>query len=262
MASPGFGRRVVLVIGVVSLLSGGDVEAQCPGADAILGRLGQLGLERGARTASFSVPPPQRLYEKAAKKPGEVASSRDGAKGLAVAVVSIRIEPLWKAINDEANHADGGYLMVDRSEVVGGTSRGQSRQVFQSGSKMGIGRWWVTRTRMNAELFAATQGMLWESIWDGTKQPEEPPVSDPPDLSPVKSTQGAWLLARIDEGCTLVEHFSWSEPGGFAGAMQGPVLGKALRGAVEGMARLASERYAREPPPGPPFVRPDGQPLD
>jgi hypothetical protein len=38
------------------------------------------------------------------------------------------------------------------------------------------------------------------------------------------------------------------------------VLGRALRQSVEGMVRLAAERY-RTPPEGPPFVRPDGTPL-
>ena len=175
-------------------------------------------------------------------------------------VAALPIEPIWKAINDEANHAAGDYLLVQRSEVVAGTPRGQSRRVFQSGSKMGIGRWWVTDTSMNAELFAASAGELWEVVWEGADQPSEAPVAEPPDLSPVKFTRGAWLLARIADDCTLVEHFSWSDPGGFVGVLQGMVLGKALREAVEGMVRLARERYA-EPPPGPPFLQPDGEVL-
>ena len=43
--------------------------------------------------------------------------------------------------------------------------------------------------------------------------------------------------------------------------MQGLVLGKALTQSVEGMVRMADERY-RGPVDGPPFVRPDGSPLD
>jgi len=193
---------------------------------------------------------------------GHVGTYRDGSKGFAVAVATLPVEALWRAINDEAHHAEGDYLLVERSEVIGGTPRGRSREVFQAGSRMGIGRWWVTQTRMNGELFASSQGALWEVVWEGDQQPATPPVENPPDLSPVKWTRGAWLLASVSKDCTLVEHFSWSDPGGFVGVMQGMVLGKALREAVEGMVRLADERYRRAPTVGPPFLRPDGSPLD
>jgi hypothetical protein len=102
---------------------------------------------------------------------------------------------------------------------------------------------------MNGELFEASGGALWEVVWgDDMEGLEGPPVDDPPDLSPVKRTRGAWLLVPLAEDCTLVEHFNWSEPGGFVGMMQGLVLGRALR------------EY-RTTPAGPPFVRPDGSPL-
>jgi hypothetical protein len=68
------------------------------------------------------------------------------------------------------------------------------------------------------------------------------------------------LLVPLAEECTLLEHFTWSDPGGFVGMIQGLVLGRALRGSIEGMVRLADERY-RALPDGPPFVRPDGTPL-
>lgn len=242
------------------LLAPAAAGAECPAAERILDRLSALGLERGARTARFGVPAPQKLYAAAAKSPGEVETSRDGQKGVGVAAVDLPIEQLWMAINDEGNQASGDYLLVQRSEIVGGTPRGTRRRVFQAGSKMGLGRWWVTDTSMNAALFETSAGDLWEVAWEGEDQPAEAPVAEPPDLAPVKFTRGAWLLARVAGGCTLVEHFSWSDPGGFVGAMQGLVLGRALREAVEGMVRLARERYA-DPPEGPPFVKPDGEPL-
>lgn len=235
--------------------------ARCPAAEVTVQRLASLGLERASRTARFSVPVPEALYARAAREVGRVESSRDGDHGVAVAIVALPLESLWRAVNDEGEHAVGDYLLVNRSEIVAGTPRGLERTVFQAGSRMGLGRWWVTRTRMNADLFGASGGMLWEVTWDGREQPEAPPVRDPPDLSPVRSTEGAWLLARVDHGCTLVEHFSRSDPGGFVGVMQGLVLGRALRDAVAGMVDLAAARYL-EPPSGPPFVRPDGDPLD
>jgi hypothetical protein len=236
--------------------------ASCPTPDQIQSRLGELGLERAARTARFSEPPPLELYRKASRKVGELQVDREGGKGIAVIVVELPVEVLWRAINDEDAQDEGGYMPLKRSEIIGGTPRGVSRRVFQAGERMGLGRWWVTRTVMNGELFEASDGALWEVVWgDEMEGLEGPPVDDPPDLSPVKRTRGAWLLVPLAENCTLVEHFNWSEPGGFVGMMQGLVLGRALRESIEGLVALAAAEY-RTAPEGAPFVRPDGTPLD
>jgi hypothetical protein len=220
-------------------------------------------MDRTARTKRFSTPPPEELYRKAAEDVGELVTHRDGKKGFGVVVVELPVEALWRAINDEDAHDTEGYLPLRRSEIIGGTPRGTSRRVFQAGERMGLGRWWVTRTRMNGELYAASGGGLWEVLWEDDMKgvdPDRPPVDDPPDLSPIKWSRGAWLLVPLGEDCTLLEHFSWSDPGGFVGMVQGLVLGRALRESVEGLVRLAEQRY-RMSPGGPPFVRPDGAPL-
>lgn len=249
------------LVATLAVAAPSPARGQCPSEEELTKHLAQVPLELASRTKSFSVPAPRPLYEKAIKKIGKVETRREGSKGLAVVVVALPIETLWRAINDEAKHAEGEYLLVQRSEVIGGTPRGESRKVFQAGSKMGIGRFWVTDTWMNGELFARSGETLWEVVWEGEDQPATPPVDDPPKLEPVAWTRGAWLLSPITDGCTSVEHFSWSEPGGLVGAMQGMLLGKALRESVAGMVRMADERY-RDPPPGPPFLRPDGQPLE
>ena len=248
---------------IVALLGAVPVAAaSCPAAAEIQSRLGELGLERAARTARFSEPPPLELYRKAARKVGELQVDREGGKGIGVIVVELPVEVLWRAINDEDAQDEGGYMPLKRSEIIGGTPRGVSRRVFQAGERMGLGRWWVTRTVMNGELFEASDGALWEVVWgDEMEGLEGPPVDDPPDLSPVKRTRGAWLLVPLADDCTLVEHFNWSEPGGFVGFMQGLVLGRALRESIEGLVALAAAEY-RTAPEGAPFVRPDGTPLD
>jgi len=250
------------VVAVLSLVPPG-AEGGCPAPDEVRSQLAGAGLERAARTARFSTPPPRKLYDKAAKSIGELVTDRDGQKGFGVVLVELPVEVLWRAVNDEDAHDEEGYLPLTRSEVVGGTPRGTTRQVFQAGEKMGLGRWWLTRTTMSAELFEASGGRLWEAAWDADMKDVDgsrPPVDDPPDLSPIKWSRGAWLLVPVGDSCTLVEHFTWSEPGGFVSMVQGLVLGRALRESVEGMVRLAAERY-RTPPDGPPFVRPDGSPL-
>ena len=249
---------------VVALLSLAPPAAQggCPAPDEVRAQLAAAGLERAARTVRFSTPPPRKLYDKAAGQVGELVTDRDGQKGFGVVVVELPVEALWRAINDEDAHDEKGFLPLSRSEIVGGTPRGTSRRVFQAGEKMGLGRWWLTETTMSGELYEASGGRLWEAAWeaDMTGVGKTPPVDDPPDLSPIKWSRGAWLLVPLGDSCTLLEHFTWSEPGGFVGLVQGLVLGRALRESVEGMVRLSRDRY-RTPPDGAPFVRPDGTPL-
>lgn len=260
------GNGALLLAGLVATLSGSAprAEAGCPVPEQIQAQLAGAGLERGARTARFSEPPPRKLYEKAGKDTGEVVTRRHGKKGFGVVVAEVPAEALWKAINDEDAHDEGGYLPTSRSEVIGGTPRGVARRVFQAGERLGLGRWWITRTTMSGDLFEVSAGGLWESVWEDDMKSvssETAPVEDPPDLSPIKFSRGAWLLVPLSEDCTLVEHFSWSDPGGFVGMMQGLVLGRALEQSVAGVVRMADERY-RGPVSGPPFVRPDGTPLD
>ena len=244
------------------VLAAPPVEGGCPVPDDVRAQLEAAGLERAARTTRFSTPPPRKLYGKAARSVGEVVTSRDGQKGFGVVLAELPVEVLWRAINDEDAHDEGGSLPLARSEIVGGTPRGTSRQVFQAGEKMGLGRWWLTRTTMSGGLFEASGGRLWEVTWEAEMEGlgKIPPVADPPDLSPIEWSRGAWLLVPLGEDCTLLEHFTWSEPGGFVSLVQGLVLGRALRESVEGMVRLAAERY-RAPSNDPPFVRPDGEPL-
>jgi hypothetical protein len=237
--------------------------SSCPAAEEIHARLSELELERAARTARFSTPPPSKLYGKAARKVGKVFIDRDGKKGFGVVVAELPVEVLWRAINDEDGPKVEEYLPLSRAEVIGGTPRGRSRRVFQSGERMGLGRWWVVNTVMSEGLYEESGSALWEITWQDDMEnvdPDRPPVDDPPDLSPIEWSRGAWLLVPLAEECTLLEHFTWSSPGGFVGFIQGLVLGRALRQSVEGTLRMADEQY-RVPPEGPPFVRPDGSPL-
>jgi hypothetical protein len=237
--------------------------ASCPTPEEIQARLVEVDLERGTRTTRFSTPPPRKKIREAVEQVGKLFTHRDGKKGFGVVVIELPVGPLWAAVNDEDAHDIEGYLPLNRSEIIGGTPRGTSRRVFQAGERMGLGRWWVTRTVMNGDLFMASEGALWEVVWEDDMKNvdrKRPPVDDPPDLSPIKWSRGTWLLVPLGESCTFLEHFTWSDPGGFVGFIQGLVLGKALRQSIEGILRLAEERY-RALPDGPPFVRPDGAPL-
>jgi hypothetical protein len=229
-------------------------------------RLEELHLERAARTVRFEMPPPTKLYEKACKKVGQPFTSREGDKAGGVIVAEVPVAALWKALNDENHHADeDSQIPVKHSEVIGGTPRGEDRMVFQWASQMGMGRWWVSRVWMNRELYEGSDGLLWELLWDDKTSDVDP--DDAPmnlissDLSPVKKSQGAWLLVPIAEACTLVEYFNWSDPGGVVGFAQPLIFTKGMRKTMAGMVEFAGN-YTTTGLPGPSFLLPDGTPLD
>lgn len=237
----------------------------CPEADTVLQRLARLDPARATRTARFDTPPPVDLYRKAANKPGTTLSTREGQKGFGVVLAEMPIESLWAALNDEPHHAlDGGYFPVRHSEVIGGTPRGPTRLLFQYFKKLGVGRWWVSRVQMNRELFEESGGALWELHWEG-RMDEVDPTAPPmnmvsADMSAVLETRGAWLMLPLADRCTLVEYFTWSDPGGFVGATQWLLAGRVLRSTLQGLMRMAEEHVAL-PHPDARFVRPDGTPL-
>ncbi|MGB5294634.1 MAG: hypothetical protein WBP34_06765 [Thermoanaerobaculia bacterium] len=240
----------------------------CPPPEAILERLDKLDLTAAARTQEFQLEPQISLYEKAAAKPGKVAVQKEGKLGHAVLVVDLPIEALWMAANDEDHYAEDGYIPVLHSEVVGGTSRGQDRILFQYIKRAGIGRWWIDQVVMSEELFAESNGMLWELRWwdlmeTHTEQslPEE--LSQrlaELGLSPIRESRGAWLMIPIEDDCSLIEYVTYSDPGGFLSLAQSLGASGVIRDTLEGVQRLARE-HIPEPHLDSRFVRPDGTSL-
>jgi hypothetical protein len=256
-----------LSFGALSLcalsLCAGAARAACPDAQETLRRVEALGLERSSRASRFDFTPRHQLYEKAARKPERTFVDRVGKKGYGVLVTEVPRESFWRAVNDEARHAE--YTPVDGSAVVGGTPRGTERLVFQYAKMLGVGRWWVTRVRMNGELFQASHGRIWESWWEDELDAADrssPPVAEVAGkLEPIEMSRGSWLLADLGGGCTLVELFSWSEAGGVAGAFEALAVERSLRATLEGMRGFADENPVPEGA-RPPFVLPDGSRLE
>jgi hypothetical protein len=248
----------------IPVMSAVSASSYCPSPDAIEGSLRQLNLFATYRTEELGQEPPWSLYRKAAKDPGRVVVDRHGNLGQAVLISTLPIEDLWMAINDEDHYAEGGYLPVEHSAVVGGTSRGQQRLLFQYFRRAGIGRWWIDEVVMNRELFEASEGLLWELRWWDLM--ESHAESGPPaafvglDLAPIEESRGAWLLIPLGDSCTLVEYATLSRPGGLLNLAQ--VLGSRLviRETLEGTERLARE-HIPQPHPGARFVKPDGTPI-
>lgn len=255
----------ILTLASLSLLALAPTRAQCPNEDRIVERLEGLRTSRASRTVRFDTDPPLALYRKAARRPGTAVSAREGKKGFGVLVAELPIELLWAAVNDEEHHTlDGGYLPVRHSEIVEGRSRGQSRLLFQYFKKAGVGRWWVSRVQMNADLFEESEGGLWELHWEGRMDeidPDAPPMNMVSrKMQAVRDTRGAWLMVPLADRCTLVEYFTWTDPGGFVGATQWLLAGRVIRSTLSGLTRMA-EDHVSVPHPDAEFVRPDGSPL-
>lgn len=262
---PGSVRVVTIVIALI-LLVGEPVAAGCPSSAEIQKTIESIELSASARTARFAMPPPAALYRKAAESVGKVSAYHEGKKGAAVVVVELPVELVWKAVNDEDHHAlKGSYIPVRHSEVIEGTAHGDRRLLFQYFQQMGIGRWWVTRNWMNRELYEHSSERLWELIWEdemaGLDRSQPPFDRMGSGVSPVRSTRGSWLLVRVADRCTLIEYFSWSEPGGVAALVQSFLIRKLLRKTLIGAIRLAEEHIASSRSHSG-FIRPDGTLLD
>lgn len=238
--------------------------AQCPPSPALAAAVGEVPLEKTARASTWETPLPEGLLDKAVSEPGRVAAAREGIKGLAVAVMPVSRAALWKAVNDEDGYAE--HLGLAHSQVIEGTPRSPERLLLQSFRRLGVGRWWVDRVWMSSGLYRETEGRIWELVWtDAFDEVEtaEPPVSAvAAELPPVRWTRGAWAFAELAPGCTLIDYFLWSDPGGMLSTFQGLGIKGSIRDSVEGLVRYAREVVPTlDPDDGPPFVRPDGTEL-
>lgn len=262
-------RRVILVALIcLGSLGPGTASspslAQCPSASALAAAVGAVPFEKTARASTWATPLPEGLLDEAVAQPGRVAAAREGIKGMAVAVVPVSRPALWKAVNDEDGYAE--HLGLAHSRVIGGTPRSPERLLLQSFRRLGVGRWWVDRVWMSSGLYRETGGRIWELVWtDAFDRVEagEPPVAEvAADLPPVRWTRGAWAFAELAPGCTLIDYFLWSDPGGVLASFQGLGIKSSIRDSVEGLVRYALEVVpALDPDDGPPFVRPDGAEL-
>lgn len=241
------------------------VFGQCPPPDSVEVSLGQLDLTGAYRTQELGQEPPWSLYKKAAERKRKVVIDRSGKLGQAVMMIELPIEDLWMAINDEDHYADGGYLPVQHSEVIDGTSRGQQRVLFQYFKRAGVGRWWIDEVVMNEELFEDSAGMLWELRWWDLMETHGdsglPAEFSDLGLSPIQESRGAWLLIPFGEHCTLIEYVTISDPGGLLGLAHLLASGRVIRETLEGVERLARE-HIPEPHTQDRFLRPDGSVIE
>jgi hypothetical protein len=192
----------------------------------------------------------------------EVVEDIKAAKGYGVAVFDIPIEQMWKAITDEDHHAN--KMAVTMSETVVGTPRTHDHTIFQFlPVPMVSDRWWVVNIRYTGSLYTQSGGKLWEVTWRDRNKDQsvvgQLNLAQFNDAMPVAWTKGAWLLMKLDDGRTLIEYHTWSDPGGSV-----PV-GLATRFAAGEVAQNLKNmaKFARSHVPGcdGTFHRPDGSGL-
>lgn len=217
---------------------------------------------RAMRTARAPAEPPTSAYEGALRKPvsGFEPVAGTTAKAWGVAVFELPVEALWMAINDESRMA--GRLPVSMSTVVGGEVRKAPRRVFEYMPLPIVSdRWWVVDVEHNAPMYLASKGRLWEASWTdatGTADLTGRVKEAAQGGYPVDWTYGSWLLVDLGDGRTVVEYYSWSDPGGSIPAGASRFAGGAVRQTLAAIAELAAENVGRDRSG---FVRPDGTPL-
>ncbi len=235
--------------------------AMASAGDELAAKLQQWGAHRGIDTTPNI---PTSMYQSALD--GEIAKGIEiiedikAAKGYGIAVFDIPIDQLWKAITDEDHHA--GKLPIQVSKTVEGSPRQDNHTLYQfMDVPLVADRWWMVNIRYTPQLYTASGGKAWELTWRDRNSDEALKARLDPGLfdegMPVAWTKGAWLLVALDDGRTLIEYHTWSDPGG-----QVPV-GIATRFAAGEVVNTlkAMAQFAREHTPtcSGTFHRPDGQ---
>jgi len=182
-----------------------------------------------------------------------------------VVIAELPIEELWRAVNDEDHHAlKADYIPVQHSEVIAGEPRGRDRLLFQVFHRWGVGRWWVSRVRMDEKLYRESEGLLWGLDWadeiDRVDR-EIPTIAEVAKrMRPLQSSEGSWLMIPLAEDCTSVEYFTHTEPGGIVQLGQKLLAKRGVRLTLEGLLNLARDHVSQHKVGD--FVRPDNEPLD
>jgi hypothetical protein len=159
-------------------------------------------------------------YAKAAA--GDVITgvvSVDGSpnkKAWGVAVLDVPIDRLWGAINDDSKKVE--HTQLDYLEILEGRVCEAPRRVFQFlPVPLLTDRWWIVNVRYNDALARDTGGRVREQHW-ATDGRNDLPTSGTQAWGakgiPVGFTRGSWFLVDLDGKSTLVEYYTWADPGG------------------------------------------------
>jgi len=196
-------------------------------------------------------PIPASAWETAAG--GDVATGVVEVPGVAarktwgVTVMDQPIDRVWGAINDERLQPE--YTALSYAELVRGTPCSTGRHVLQvlpSGVPGIDDRWWVSVRTPNTRLSTSTGGNARELVWhnapDGSDVHSAQGMALIADATMLGFTKGAWLLVAIDTHRTLVEYYTWVDPGGnLSPSLLASFAGKTLRSTFTQMESMARD---------------------
>lgn len=176
---------------------------------------------RAKRLSSGAPTIPAEVY--AGLKVGHVETGLEDVPGSkarkawGVGVVDVPIAKLFAAINDDVNKV--AISKLSHNVVLEGEPCGAHRVNFQYlPVPLLTDRWWVVELKMNGSIRTESDGrvreMAWTMVPDGVSKlgPAEKVVAD--GGMSVAATEGGWLLIDLDGAHTLIEFWSFADPGG------------------------------------------------
>jgi len=217
---------------------------------------------RELRLASGAPLIPRTAYEKAAEgKPQAGLEYGEGYKAGKAWGVDVDIEHLWMAVNgveEQDDYFDG----VDVSTVIRGDKRGTSRLLFQLAPiPLASDRWWVVEQHHNRKMYEASSGGLWEQSSKSVENPTLPDhvVAASERGIPIAWAESAWLLIPTDDGRTIIEYYTYNDPGGY---IPTSLASRFATGAVKRyLADLEAYGRIMEAKDRAGFVKPDQTPI-
>ena len=190
---------------------------------------------------------PWSAYEEAAT--GVVATGVVSVSGYAhkkawgVAVIDAAIGDFWAAINDDPHKA--AWSDLDYAEVLSGRPCSAPRRVFQFlPVPLLDDRWWILDIRYNDAMARASGGRVREQMWSTNGDwtlPTEASAAWGARGIHINSTRGSWLLTDLDGTHTLVEYYTWADPGG---SIPASIANSFADNGIEGSIRTF-EKHAR-----------------
>jgi len=225
------------------------IAAQAFTPDEVVQRVAETrGLRSKSMMAAEMPTIPEDAYRKAAEGKTETGLvSVDGykaKKAWGVGVVSRSIASFYAAVNDDASKPRYGRLSF--TEVLSGGLCGEDRVVFMYlPVTMLTDRYWVSDVRQNMALMDASSGAVREMTW-ATRDPVVPAGKRARDFMqkgmPIAFAKGAWYLTELDADHTLVEYWTWTDPGGYVPAgLASSFAAGGIKDTIESMARLAGD---------------------
>ncbi len=185
-------------------------------------RLDEIAALRPKRLDDQAPVVPWEAWEKAVSR-GKVETGlvavegHKAKKAWAVAVLDVPIGNFWAAINDDKNKPN--HSSLDYAEVLDGGVCGRSRRVFQF-LPIGWGvtaRWWIIDVRANDAIEKASHGRVREQHWKSNGDWTVPTATAQAWADQgmhIDMTRGSWLLVDLDGDKTMVEYYTWADPGG------------------------------------------------